>query len=558
MRLLCFSLTGLLFGSLIAAGFTAPRPIPIHAGEQTTASDPNAACASCHREIYERYRNTPMANASGPAAAGQMPADFQHVPSGIRYQVFNEGDRVWLTYERENAPTGHELNGRQEVRYYLGSGLRGQTYLYERQGYWFEAPINWYGKKQIWDMTPNYLAAREMPNLPLEPGCLRCHASGVPAALPDARNHYAAAPFAHGGVTCAGCHGDASAHLISGGKVHMADIDAMEAVRRDSVCLSCHLEGKTAVIRLGKDLVNFAPGDNLFDYALFFVYGNENGSGGRFISQWEALLKSVCKQKSGDRMTCTTCHNPHGSPPASERVAFYRQRCLQCHNQAGFAQSHHSENQDCTSCHMARPSTNDIAHEQVTDHRIAKSVNQQSTAQAATSDLRVAGSFPAGDRELGLAYAQLSGPANPQYAARAIALLRSAEKQAGGAPSDHALHAQLGFLEQVAGKSEDAAHQYELALQADPYDSLAAGNLALLAAQHHRYGVAAQLWSDVFGRDPAQLGAGLNLAVVECGAGKRSAALGTLDRLLSFAPDNAQARAMAEAIRSGKKLCTAQ
>ena len=84
--------------------------------------DPNAACAPCHREIYERYRTTPMANASGPAVEGSLPADFVHATSGIHYRVSEESKGVWLSYERESASPDKELRGRQELRYFIGSG----------------------------------------------------------------------------------------------------------------------------------------------------------------------------------------------------------------------------------------------------------------------------------------------------------------------------------------------------------------------------------------------------------------------------------------------------
>ena len=496
-----------------------------------------------------------MANASGLADDGLIPADFRHQASGIHYKVFQDSGKVWLSYAREGGAAGRELNGRQELAYFLGSGKRGRTYLFQQQGYWFEAPINWYAKKQIWDMAPNYLSAQEMPlTLAVDPGCLHCHASGVASSLPDARNHYAGGPFANGGITCAACHGDATAHIASGGKVSLANIDAMEPVRRDSICLNCHLEGQAAVVRLGKQLQNFTPGDDLFDYALFFVRRSENGSGGRATSQWEALLKSACKQASGDRLTCTTCHDPHGSPGPSERVAYYRQRCLQCHNQAGFQQTHHPDNPDCTACHMARPPSNDIAHEQVTDHWIKKSVSRERLPLATTGDLEVVGGAQAGDRDLGLAYAQMAARGDRQSALRAIDLLLSAEKQPG-AQGDHELHAQLGFLEQLDGKTEQAAEEYRLALAADSFDSLAGGNLAFIEAGKHHDAEAIRLWSSVFAHDPVQLGAGLNLAVVACGTGQRSIALATLERLLVFSPDNEKAQTMLANIRSGRQSC---
>ncbi len=534
-------------------------PRRVQARPEGPGRDPNAACAPCHREIYDRYRTTPMANASGPAADGFIPADFVHAASGVHYRVTEDAGNVWLSYERESTSPDKALNGRKELRFFIGSGKRGRTYLFEQSGYWFEVPINWYAKKHIWDMAPNHAADTEMPlTMPVDPGCLHCHASDVARSLPDARNLYAAEPFAHGGITCAACHGDGDAHIASNGKVRMLDIDALQAVRRDSVCLNCHLEGQAAVIRNGREMEDFTPGDDLFDYALYFVYRGENGSGGRATSQWEALLRSECKKKSGDRLTCTTCHDPHGSPAPGEKVAFYRQKCLQCHNTAGFAENHHPENPDCTACHMARPPSNDIAHEQVTDHWIKKRISNVRVPLAASGDLEPVGGIIADDRDLGLAYAQMAARGNQQAGERAISLLERAEHSESGARHDHELHAQLGFLKQVSGQQAAAVEEYQMALAADPDSSLAAGDLALLKAAQHQYAEASRLWKQVFNRDPSQLGAGMNLAIMECALGEREPALASLDRILEFSPDDQKAKAMAGAIRRGSQKCVSR
>lgn len=497
-----------------------------------------------------------MANASGRAIDGFIPGEFTHRASGVHYRIAVDGGRVWLSYSRQSESSDRNLNGRQELRYFIGSGKRGRTYLFEQHGYWFEAPINWYGKKQIWDMAPNLQSAQEMPlTLPVDPGCLHCHASGVARSLPQARNLYAAEPFAHGGIRCEGCHGDASAHIASSGSVHMLKIDALEPVRRDSICLNCHLEGQTAVIRNGKRMENFAPGENLFEFAAYFVYKSENGAGGRATSQWEALLRSQCKMKSGDRLTCTTCHDPHGSPSADTKMAFYRQKCLECHGSAGFAEKHHPENPDCTFCHMARPPSNDIAHEQVTDHWIRKRITNVREPAATGGELEPIAGASADDRDLGLAYAQMAERGNPAAAKRATILLQRAEHEGSLARSDHDLHATLGFLEQSNGDRQSAAEEYQMALEADPFDPLAAGNLALLEVGDHRYSDATQLWKRVFQDDPAQLGAGMNLAVVQCGMGDRKAAEVTLGQILEFSPDNRKAGGLLAAITSGSRNC---
>ena len=108
------------------------------------------------------------------------------------------------------------------------------------------------------------------------------------------------------------------------------------------------------------------------------------------------------------------------------------------------------------------------------------------------------------------------------------------------------------------GESGKAAEEYERALQANPFDSVALGNLALIRAREHRYAEAVRLWKAAFEHDPVQIGAGLNLAIVECQTGNRSAALDSLKRVLEFAPDNSQARGLNEEILGGKRTCTGQ
>ena len=548
----------MLWGGLYLAfaGWMGTKPPSVAAGS-IAASGPDAACAQCHQAISERYEATPMARASGSAEDGFLPADFTHAASGIHYTVTKDGGRVWLSYERPDATANRELAGRVELRYYVGSGLRGRTYLFEREGYWFEAPINWYGKKRVWDMAPNFLSAREMPlTLRVDPGCLHCHASEVAESLPDARNHYTGEPFGAGGIRCASCHGDGAAHVASGGKVKMMDLDALEPVRRDSICLNCHLEGEAAVIRAGKREDEFRPGDDLFDYAVFFVRQRESGSEGRATSQWEALLKSRCKQASGDRMTCTTCHDPHGGPAPEEREAYYRAKCLQCHNANSFVEKHHPENPDCAACHMERMTSSDIAHEQVTDHWIRKEIGGPEPARATSGPLVAVGGVAADDRDLGLAYAQMAARGDEAAGQKAMRLLARAERTSGGAANDAILHEQLGFLEQINGDVGNAAAEYKTALRADPQDLLAAGDLAVLDAKARDYGNAVRLWQEVFAQDPAQREAGIDLALVEDAGGEHAAALATLERLQEFAPDDGQARALAAQIR--KRILAAE
>ncbi|WP_164981395.1 tetratricopeptide repeat protein [Silvibacterium dinghuense] len=542
----------LLVLGLLAGGMTRLQGAPT---SNTPTGNPNAACARCHRDIYENYERTPMANASGAAADGFTPGDFVHQDSGIHYRVFEKDGRVFLSYDRDSQHPAKVLHGQQELISYIGSGKRGRTYLFEQQGYWFELPVNWYAKKALWDMAPGYLDVKEMPmTLPIDYSCMRCHTSGAQQVLADARNHYAAQPFLHGGITCESCHGDGAKHIDSSGAGAMLDPAKLPAERRDSVCLRCHLEGKVVVTRKGKSLGDFKPGDDLFDYAVFFVRAQEQGAGGRATSQWEALEQSACKRASGDKLTCTTCHDPHSEPTAEERVAFYRKSCLACHTGVKYAVKHHPEQPDCASCHMPRSATNDIAHEQVTDHRIQiPSPTPAVTSQSETL-VAVHEAHPS-DRDLGLAYAQLASKGDREAVMKAYPLLRKAEQAGGGVADDAQVHTELGFLEQVMGHADAAQQEYGAALKANPFDAVAEGDLALILAEQRHYDEAEALWQRAFEHDPTQIAAGRNLAQVACGMGQIDLALKTLDRVLLFSPDDQRAKEMAAGMRSGAIHC---
>jgi Flp pilus assembly protein TadD len=520
------------------------------------AENPDAACAGCHREIYDSYQKTPMAHASGAAIDGLLPGEFTHAASGVHYRLFLRDGRAWLSYDRPNAPPGRTLKGEQELTYFVGSGQRGRTYLFQNQGYWFESPVNWYGKQRVWDMNPKSLNAREMPfTLEVDTGCLHCHTTGVRPSLPGSRNHFGVQPFLYGGITCQSCHGDPAAHLASGGKAPVLNPTKLSPSKRDSVCLQCHLEGEIAVNIPGRSLSDFLPGEDLSDYVTHFVHAGELGPDGRATSQWEALLQSECKRKSGDRLTCITCHDPHNSPPAEQRVAYFRSRCLTCHGAPSFVSKHYPAQPDCSQCHMPREKTGDVAHEQVTDHRIQirpKLSLDQDVPH--TGDLTVVGGGSASDRELGLAYFQLAERGDVQAGHRAMQLLQQAERR-GGEQADPDLHTALGFLEQLSGDRQAAMRDYQSALRANPADSVAAGDLAILEARagDAKDAVAGLQW--VSEHDPADTSAGIDLAMIECAIGDPQAAITALQQVLQFSPDDGRARQELAAMESGRERC---
>jgi len=515
----------------------------------------NQACAACHAAIYDSYSKSSMAHASGPALENLTPADFTHRKSGVHYRIYAEDGKVWLSFERPGDPA---VQGKRELLYFVGSGRRGRSYLFSMDGFLFESPVNWYTNRHVWDMAPAYGNAREIPmNLPAYTSCLHCHVSGMQPPAKGTENRYPSPPFSDAGVTCERCHGPGAAHVKGGPIVNPAKLDA---VRRDAVCMQCHLEGKAAIERAGRHVYDYRPGLQLSDYIRYFVFAEQKRQGLGAVSQFEALAQSVCNIRSGDAMSCTSCHDPHHEPAASERVSYYRGKCLACHG-TKFASTHHSEQPDCTACHMPSSLSLDVAHTEVTDHRIPR---KPSSAAPALQGLNAPGtlprlvSFPDAHkteedvRDLALAWESLVEGGMTMAAPEMERLLRTAIEKS---PNDPALLSALGYFAQNKGEIDRARAFYEQALAIDPTRIDAATNLGVLEANRGQLRDAVKLWADAFERAPGQSRIGMNIARVYCDAGQPAKAREYVARVLEFNPDLAAAKNMWRQLNGNPPAC---
>jgi tetratricopeptide (TPR) repeat protein len=514
----------------------------------------NEPCASCHAEIYMSYAKTAMAHASGPAIQELLPGDFTHAPSRVHYRVYADGEGAWLSFERPGDPA---VNGKRQLLYFIGSGHRGRTYLFSVDGFAFESPINWYAQKRVWDMAPAYQSAREIPmTLPAVSACLACHTSNMKAPEPGTENRYTLPLFAHAGITCERCHGPGAAHSTSKGAI--INPSKLSPARRDDVCMQCHLEGNVAIEQPGKHLYEFQPGDNLSDFTHYFVFADDGSRSLRALSQSEALAQSMCKRKSGDAMSCTSCHDPHATPAAEEKVSYYRNKCLACHG-AALGAKHHADKPDCRQCHMPAVASEDVAHTQATDHRILRLPAMPLQNLGSTAPPRLV-RFPAvsgvdDTRDLALAWASLAEGGMTSAVAEAESRLRKAVKEK---PDDPALLTALGFIEQKRGKLAEARRDYQHALEIDPLANEAAGNLGVIEAQEGHMERAVSLWQQVFVRVPGKSAVGMNLAQVYCSSAQFDQARAYTQRVLQFNPDLSEAKALIRSLSADPPKCAAR
>lgn len=514
----------LLVALPLASGAQISRPTPVRVAD--------AECGKCHREIFQKYLSTPMAHASGLAEENFIPGKYDHAASDTEYTVSEKNGTADLGFQSKKDPN---VSGHYPLSYFLGSGHLGTTYLYKINDYLFESPVAWYAPAQGYDMKPGLEELKQIPPaLSIQSSCLRCHMSAVQPSDAGTINRYTGLSFLHGGITCEACHGDAQQHVNSRGKAPIVNPAHLTPERRDSVCISCHLEGDVSVERAGRSTLNYHPGDAISDYLAFYVYSGNNLTA-RGVSEVEQLAESTCKRMSGDKMSCTSCHDPHFMPPPEQRVAFFRAKCLACHNQPQFAASHHPENQDCTSCHMRHTGAENIPHVAWTDHRILRlpAAPPLRTDHQAGSELVPIFSPGATQRDQAMAYYQALLEGDRAAESKAWNLL---QQQRSAIANDVAALNAFANLSAERGDAEAARQAFEQVLKLDSRNLTALSNLGILEAKQGSLQASIKLLNSAFETNKDVAGLALNLARVQCATGDATGARTTLDEALVYGP----------------------
>lgn len=305
LRPLSSALIGAFLLLLILAGGCNSRKQPSALPPPTDAPtfvDENQ-CKSCHNEIYGKHNHTRHSATLRVATSEELGSDAPPIGAipNTPYIIGRSGNR--FTFSSKAGNSNSNL-----IDYALGSGKLAMTYvsIHEDQTL-TELRMSWYPSEKKWYITPGQESMTDANagyrhDSPTSKSCILCHASNLPE-----KSLSPTAPSM--GVRCQSCHGPASAHLdaLKSGSVDfkMEKLGTWKATQINELCGKCH-RSDSQVGNSGNDITmtqRFQP------------YG---------ISQ------SKCFQKSGDTLTCMTCHDSHAKLSKDENV--YVKACLNCHN----------------------------------------------------------------------------------------------------------------------------------------------------------------------------------------------------------------------------------
>lgn len=538
----------------------------------------NAACTPCHESIARSYARHPMGRSLVPAEElldRQRYAPETHNPFTLlnrRFEVDREGKRLWHRQAVLDKSGKTAIDFTQEVRWAIGSGAKGYSYLTERDGYLFQTPISWFSHQQRWDLSPGFgpqvLTGRLVPA-----SCLFCHANRV-QAHPEHPDRFEPPFFTDRGIGCERCHGPGERHVQSADRWDIVNPAQLAPPLRDAVCEQCHLEGEARLVRAGRKLFDYRPGLPLHDFWAVVVRGSQSGEDAKAVNHVEQMYQSKCFSKAvgGVKLGCISCHDPHVAIGPAERQTHYRAKCLQCHDGTKEPpvcseplprRKLKSPGDSCIDCHMPRYRSEDIAHTASTDHRIPRRPARQAVPFADLENAVLVDfyrdRFPQGDaqteRTLGLGLVKLINENRLAPRRHADRALRFLETALGHDPSDRSLREGKVEAYLLLHRPAEALGEAELILPEEPGNwplLVQAAYAAQLSGQTER---AVDYWRRAVEINPAVPNYRVGLMELLIRAGKMDEARKHSESILRLDPFNIAARQVriGSLIQQGRK-----
>ena len=338
-----------IFGASAALVIFAAFP----AATATIGTLGNAPCQTCHRAQAIPHAHTAMGNALETVKECEILKSHPRLTfqkDKYRYLITRDGDQS--IYE----VTDGTQTVRVPIEWAFGLGSAGQTYVFQRDGVYYESRVSFFKAVQGLDLTMG-AAAMEPHDIDQAAGrvmaareafdCFNCHSTNA------GKQREVDVATLRPGIQCERCHGSATAHLAavkSGDVQHvsMKKLGAMTTEETSDFCGQCHRT-----------------------WSQIATNGPQGVNNVRF--QPYRLTNSKCYSVDDPRIRCTACHDPHNDVVTTPES--YDTKCFACHADTAHSVAKATApkcpvaTKNCVTCHMPKIELPG-SHNLFTDHQI--------------------------------------------------------------------------------------------------------------------------------------------------------------------------------------------
>ena len=314
------------------------------------------SCQKCHASIYERWKKTPMAN---------VVHDPREHPDAIASNL---------------AANPVARFTKDQVALVYGS-LWKQRYFTRIGDDYFPLPAQWVFATHQWlpykvpatgaDWWTAFYPDDNMQR-PTGPTCDGCHSVGYDIHTKQ---------VAEWNVGCERCHGPGSEHVSHATRENILNPAQLDSVADTDTCIQCHSQGRPLTIPIESKYYDWPVGYNvglkladfwkLEDCTLgqtnFLYFPDCTAHKNRM--QGNDFVQSVMYRRG---VTCSSCHDVHGTFNYAQLRKPAAQICLDCHGPTSAngphtasieEHTHHkagSAGNECVACHMPKIETEGV------------------------------------------------------------------------------------------------------------------------------------------------------------------------------------------------------
>ncbi|HEV8084829.1 MAG TPA: multiheme c-type cytochrome [Chitinophagaceae bacterium] len=230
----------------------------------------SVTCGNCHKDIYEKHVHSAHYLTSQPVAEKFIKGSFE---PGKNKFAFDSNDVVVMEKRKDSFYQAEYYKGIEKTAerfdIVIGSGNKGQGYLYWRDNQLFQLPISYFTVANTWANSPGFLNAANF-NRQIDARCLECHSTyfnTISYSL-GGTEQYDRKEIIYG-ISCEKCHGPGLKHVeyqTANPKENMGKYIINPAtfsrLQKLEMCALCH----GGSLKKIKPSFSFMPGDSLYNF----------------------------------------------------------------------------------------------------------------------------------------------------------------------------------------------------------------------------------------------------------------------------------------------------